>query len=645
MPVPDDELQFRSLVEGVPGVLYLDEPVEVGRILYLSPRIEDLLGYTPQELAVTTDVWLSMVVHPDDHAFVVATAARNNEGSRERIEYRCRTKSGDVVWVLDESVGVTDETGKVIAVRGFLFDITDRKRAEESLRDAEERFRKLVEEAPAIVYVDAADEIGSAVYISPQIEQLLGYTVDEWMATPEFFIDVVLHPDDRDQLLEEIQLNNNGVANGSEYRCLAKDGRVVWFYDESWPQRDEQGRVVATRGFMLDISARKQAEAELALREDQLRRAQRMESVGRLAGGIAHDFNNLLTVIRGHLDLLLADGDTPSAIREQLADVSLATERATRLTGQLLAFGRQQVLQPAPLALEQVLESLGSMFQRLIPADVTLVVWCDPELPRVLADRGQIEQVLANLVINARDAMPDGGTLTIEALSASHETDRQDGVPAGRYVELRVSDVGEGMNEETLEHIFEPFFTTKESGRGTGLGLATVEGIVAQTGGHIVVRSAPGEGTTIAVFLPVVDTTVELGEPAAPVVAAPGSETVLVVEDDAGVRRLVKRLLVGLGYAVVEAAEPRAALALVDDGLEFELLLTDLVMPGGNGRDLAEQVARLRPDVGVLLMSGYTDDELVRRGVQTGSAAFLQKPFRRDDFARRVREVLDARPA
>ena len=534
LPVPDDELQFRNLVEGVPGVLYLDEPFEVGRVLYLSPRIEDLLGYTPEELMVTTDAWLALVVHPDDHASVADAAARSNQGARERIEYRCLTKSGDVVWVLDESAGVTDETGAIVAVRGFLFDITDRKRAEESLRDAEERFRKLVEEAPAIVYVDAADEIGSAVYISPQIEPILGYTVDEWMASPEFFIDVVLHPDDREQLLEEIRLNNAGVANGSEYRCVTKDGRVVWIYDESWPQRNEHGDVVATRGFMLDINARKQAEAELALREDQLRRAQRMESVGRLAGGIAHDFNNLLTVIRGHLDLLLADRDTPAAIREQLSDVSEAAERATRLTGQLLAFGRQQVLQPAPLALEDVLESLGSMFQRLIPADVTLVVWCDPELPRVLADRGQIEQVVANLVINARDAMPDGGTLTIEAIAAEPVPEGSAEIPDGRFVELRVSDVGEGMDEETLEHIFEPFFTTKESGRGTGLGLATVEGIVAQTGGHIFVRSRLGEGTTIAVLLPVVDSTDERSEPVIPIEPAVGSETVLVVEDDAG---------------------------------------------------------------------------------------------------------------
>jgi PAS domain S-box-containing protein len=635
---------YRNLVDGVPGVLYFDEAVEDGRTVYVSPRVEELLGYTVAELTRSIDDWVATVVHPEDRALVEEVTSRVNNGRREASEYRLVTRGGDIVWVHDDAAPVFDEDGAVVAVRGFLFDITARKRAEDDVRAAEERYRSLVEDLPGVVYVDAADATGSSLYLSPRIEDLLGYPREAWLENPDFFVDVALHPDDRERLLAEIALNNAGVKNRSEYRCLAADGRIVWVYDESHPQFDAEGNVVATRGFMFDITDRKEAEVELALREEQLRRSQRMESIGRLAGGVAHDFNNLLTVILGHLHILLAVERVTDDVRAQLEAVDQAAGRAAELTRQLLAFSRQQVLRPSPLSLAEVVTGLESMLQRLLPADIAFAIRVGSGVRPILADRGQIEQVVTNLVLNARDAMPEGGLLTVRAIDRDLEVD-SNGVPAGSYVELRVTDTGHGMDEPTKARIFEPFFTTKETGQGTGLGLATVEGFVGQSGGYLTVESAPGEGTSIGVLLPVA------GEAATPTAAggpsslAGGSERILLVEDDESVRRLVRRLLEGLGYRVFEAADPAEALRVVATADRLDLLLTDLVMPGGSGRALAEELARLTPGIGILFMSGYTDDEIVRRGSLPRSSAFLQKPFQLPTLATRVREALDQRAA
>jgi signal transduction histidine kinase len=376
--------------------------------------------------------------------------------------------------------------------------------------------------------------------------------------------------------------------------------------------------------------------------------AQKLEAVGQFAGGVAHDFNNLLTAINGYGDVALAElGPTSGRLRKSVEEMRRAGDRAAELTQQLLAFSRRQVMKPENVNLNAVVADLHSMLRRLIGEHVAVTTRLSPDLGVVQADRGQIGQVLVNLAVNARDAMPDGGTLVIETRNArltSSEARAYPGLAPGDYVALELTDDGAGMDEETVAHIFDPFFTTKEPGEGTGLGLATVHGIVRQSGGYVGVYSEPGHGTTFTVYLPRVEgqEAVEVEDEPAPGLAT-GSETVLVVEDDAVVRGLVCDVLDELGYHVLVASGPAEALELVDEVEDhIDLLITDVVMPKMNGRELAERLLAVRPDLRVVYTSGYTGDAMVERGVLEPGVAFLQKPFALDSLARVAREVLAA---
>jgi two-component system cell cycle sensor histidine kinase/response regulator CckA len=392
---------------------------------------------------------------------------------------------------------------------------------------------------------------------------------------------------------------------------------------------------------------RKRAEEALRQSEERLRQVQKMEAVGRLAGGVAHDFNNLLTVITSYSDLVLEDLAADDPTRDDIAQIRKAAEGAAALTRQLLAFSRQQVLEPKVLDLKATVAGTEKLLQRLIGEDVQLATALAPDLGAVKADPIQLEQIIINLAVNARDAMPAGGRLTIEAANVEmDEVYVRSHAPArpGRYVMLALSDTGIGMDEQTKARIFEPFFTTKESGKGTGLGLATVYGIVKQAGGFIWVYSEPGRGTSFKVYLPRVD------EAAEPTVARPptteprrGAETVLVVEDAASVRMVTRQVLERYGYTVLEAPNGETALRLAAKHHgPIQLLLTDVVMPGLSGRQLAEQLSRLRPEMKVLYVSGYADNAIVHHGILDSGVAYLQKPFTPESLARRVRDVLDA---
>ncbi len=414
------------------------------------------------------------------------------------------------------------------------------------------------------------------------------------------------------------------------------------YVNHVYPVLDATGKVSLLAVFALDVTDRVRLES-------QLRQAQKMEAVGRLAGGVAHDFNNLLTAISSYSELLLADLAPEDPRRADVVEIRKATERAAGLTRQLLAFSRRQVLQPKVVDLNAVIAGAEKLLRRLIGEDIALVTRLDPALASVKADAGQIEQVIMNLAVNARDAMQDGGTLTLETenveIEASVQTAEQSIVAPGPYVLLRVGDTGTGMDTETKHHLFEPFFTTKERGRGTGLGLATVYGIVKQSGGFIWVDSEPGKGSLFRIYLPAQERAARPAEAAERPAAqpAPGTETILLVEDEEAVRAVTRESLRRHGYSVLDAPSAEAALEVSGSfGGRIELLLTDVVMPGMSGRALADRLATHRPDTKVLYMSGYTDDAIVQHGVLEPGLHYLQKPFTPDILATRVRQVLDA---
>jgi len=476
------------------------------------------------------------------------------------------------------------------------------------------------------------------LYVSPAYETIWGRTRDSLYAAPRSWLEAV-PAEDRERIAE---IANTRLPTGEfneTFRIIQPEGGVRWIRSRAFPVRLDDGRIERIVGFATDITEQHQL-------EDQFRQSQKMESMGRLAGGIAHDFNNLLTVINGTADLAtlsLAEGDP---LRADLVQIRLAGDRAASLTRQLLALSRQQMLKPTVLNLSAVVIGLLEMLKRLLGEDIELDVRTAADLGSVKADPGQMEQVLLNLAVNARDAMPDGGTLTIEtrpallddAYVAEHPANL-----AGPHVLVAVSDTGTGMDAATRERIFEPFFTTKELGKGTGLGLSTVYGIVQQSGGTIWVYSEPGMGTTFKIYLPCVPEAVPAPPPSVAAVTATGTETILLAEDEQALRRLTRRILESAGYAVVEAANGEDALRELEAHAgRVHLLLTDVVMPGMNGRELAGPVAALRPDTKVLYASGYTDDAILRHGVLDAGSPFLSKPYTPTELKRRVREVLDA---
>ncbi len=508
----------------------------------------------------------------------------------------------------------------------------ERKRTEEQLQDSERRYRLLFQSNPEAMWVYEFETLRILAVNEAAIDRY-GYSEGEFLSMSIRDI----QPASELEKLEQMMKSQAGIGSYAGLRHRKKDGTLIDVEIEARPIEfaGRQARLVLAR----DVTAQRQLEA-------QLRQAQKMEAVGQLAGGIAHDFNNLLTAILGSTQLLMHDLAPGDQRREDAEEIKKAAMRAADLTRQLLAFSRRQVLAPKVLDLNAVVANMDKMLQRLIGEDIELVTSLDPTVGRVSADPGQLEQVLLNLAVNARDAMPKGGRLTIETSNMAldkNQAGRHHRLPPGAYVLFAVSNTGVGMDEATQAHLFEPFFTTKEIGKGTGLGLATVYGIVKQSGGYIWVYSEPGHGTTFKIYLPRITGTADT------VVPAPesqqlrrGTETVLLVEDAAPVRALARRSLEAYGYAVLDAADGFAAFELsARHPGGIDILVTDVVMPGMSGRELAERLAPRRPRMKVLYTSGYTDDAMVRQGVLRSGVAFLQKPFVPETLARKVRDVLD----
>ena len=515
---------------------------------------------------------------------------------------------------------------------------TERSQAELRQAASERKHRELINSLNAVVW-EAHPETFTVTYISPQVETLLGYPKERWLGSVDAWAHAI-HPDDRDATLSAAHDGTKSLRNHTlEYRMIAADGRTVWVRDMVTVVV-EGGRAVNLCGVLVDITKRKEMET-------QLRQAQKMEAVGLLAGGIAHDFNNMLTVIIGHTDMIISRFGHEDPLQSDLAEIKSAGQRAAALTQQLLAFSRRQFLQPHVLDLNAVIADIIKMLRRLVSEHIELVMILDPGLARVKADRGQLEQIIMNLVVNARDVLPQGGRISITTgnveLDEGYVRDHA-GAKPGPYVMLAVGDTGPGMDAETQTHIFEPFFTTKEMGKGTGLGLATVYGIIKQSGGYIEVDSAPGKGATFRIYLP---QTKEAIEPAAPAIIPDrpltGTETVLLVEDEDQVRKFILMLLQKHGYTVFEAGRGEEALRICDEHQDpIHLLFSDMVMPGLNGRELAIRVMAIRPETRVLLMSAYTRDAVEQLALMAPGTPFLKKPFSIESLLRKVREVLDA---
>jgi two-component system cell cycle sensor histidine kinase/response regulator CckA len=627
--------EYRLLLNSIgEGVHWIDVD---GRIRFENPAAAGMLGYEVSEL-IGKPAHLTMhhtradgTPYPVAECVIYATLRDGvSRHAEDEVFWR---KDGTSFAVEYVSTPIRDERDRLTGAVVVFTDVTERRRAAEMLRESEERYRHIVETATeGICSLDAQLRI---TFANGAFARMLGCTPEELLGAP---VERYTFPEEFDEHRERMDARRRGVAEQYERRIRRKDGKECWCLVSGAPILDSDGRFAGSFGMFTDITDRHRLEG-------QLRQSQKMDAIGRLAGGVAHDFNNLLTVMLGYSDVLL-QGLEPGPLHEAAQEVRGAGKRAATLTRQLLAFSRKQTLVPEILDLGDVVSGLSTMVVRLIGEEVKVSVVVSPGLGRVKADRGQLEQVVVNLAVNARDAMPKGGSLIFElqnvelddAYAATHAE-----VKPGPYVLLAISDTGTGMDAETQKRVFEPFFTTKETGKGTGLGLSTVHGIVHQSGGAIDVYSEPGRGTTFKVYLPRFAGDAAVRRPVSgDHTALVASETVLVVEDEAAIRQLTKLILQKSGYTVLLAESPAAAERIVGSHPgPIHLMLTDVVMPGIRGPELAERLIRLRPDLRVLYMSGYTDSAIAHHGMLDAGTEFLQKPFTPLQLTQKIREVLN----
>jgi PAS domain S-box-containing protein len=542
-----------------------------------------------------------------------------------------RIASGEKRWVRTDKIPYRDDEGNIIGLIVFATDITEQQRAEEALRRSEANNRSLIQNAPYGIYRSNAD--GKLLDVNPALVEMLGYNSEAELLAANMARDIYCDLAERARTLE----HDSGHLQGVEVVWRRKDGTPITVRLSGRSVRDASGEIHYER-------IAENVTEQRAL-EHQLRQAQKMEAVGRLAGGVAHDFNNLLMVIKGHTELLLDRGSADEWQLHKIEQIKKSADRAAALIRQLLAFSRMQVLQPKVIDLNTVVIEMGKLLPRLIGEDVELAIVTDPRLGRVKADPGQIEQVIMNLAVNARDAMPRGGKLLIETLNAELDeayARRHPPLGPGRYVMLAVSDTGIGMDAETQAHAFEPFFTTKEKGKGTGLGLATVYGVVKQSGGYIWLYSEPGQGSSFKIYLPRVEEAAEAARSGRTSVEfPPGTETILLAEDERDVREVAREFLALSGYTVLEAKDGAEAVEIARQHAgPIHLLVADMVMPGMGGRELAARLAPLRPEMKVVYMSGYTEYARTSQDETDRKVALLTKPFTRGTLARTVREVL-----
>lgn len=632
------------------------------RLAETEAHFESIFLASPVPISVCTleegtfvavnDSFLNLYEHPREK--VLGTTSKEllgmitPVGRRELVKYLREVRSMRNVELVGRSSSgreiVTETALEIINFHGqecllsMFYDVTERRRAEQLLALQK---RAMDATSEGIVVSDASLPDLPIVYVNRAFEEITQYTSDEALGRNCRFLQ---GPDTDSNTVAEIrQAIQTGRATSVEILNYRKDGRTFWNLLSITPIRDQAGQITHLVGVQRDVTERR-------LIAEQMRQSQKMEAIGRLAGGIAHDFNNLLTIVLGNAELTLEDTPKNDPRRELVQEIAHAGQRAAALTTQLLAFSRKQVLEPRVVDLNVLVTESERLLKRLIGEDIFLHAVLDPHLHRVKVDPVQIEQILLNLTVNARDAMPEGGRLTIETRNTELEDTfglTRGEVKPGHYVLLAVSDTGHGMDEATKARIFEPFFTTKERGRGTGMGLPTVYGIVQQSGGYIWVYSEVGKGTTFKIYLPMHQADVPtVTKETTKRASLMGSETLLLVEDEAMVRTLARRILESQGYRVLEAKNGDDALLVSQshDG-PLHLLITDVIMPGMSGRQLAEQLQSQRTELRVLYISGYTDNTISHFGVIEPHIAFLQKPFTHDLLAAKVRQVLDGTPS
>jgi two-component system, cell cycle sensor histidine kinase and response regulator CckA len=635
----ESQRMLATLMSNLPGMVYRSLNDAEWTMVFVSEGSLELTGYHPDELVGNARVSYEEVTHPDDRARLRQEIGSALQESRPyEFTYRIRTASGLTKWVWERGRGVLGRDGEVQALEGFVADVTATREATEALRQSEERYRLALQATQEIMY-DWDIATGRIIW-NPNVQKVLGYTLQEFGDTLEAW-DTFIHPGDRDRVTFELEAAVAGRdAFETEYRFRRKTGDYALIYDRGLILRDRSGAAVRMVGAMSDQTAHRDLEL-------QLRQSQKMEAVGQLAGGVAHDFNNLLTAILGSTELLQRRLGPEDSAQDELATIHRACERAADLTQGLLAYARRQVLATADLDLNEVIEQALPLLRRVIPENIEITFAAGHGLGAVRGDRGQLTQIILNLCVNAKDAMPGGGWIAIRTDDATTRPGRGDeGESAAetRHVRLTVSDNGQGIPPEDLPHVFEPFFTTKELGQGTGMGLSVVYGIVQQHGGAIHLTSRPGQGTTVTIHLPAGSATLPGLQGGPPLPARTGGETVLIVEDENEVRAILKQILIGLGYLVLEASDGREALQILTERiLEVDLVITDVVMPNLGGKELYHAVRDLGGGPAFLFSSGYAES-LVHEGLaDDDTVAFIGKPYGIDALAREVRAVLDAR--
>lgn len=630
------ESKYRSLVSNIPGMIYYANPDWTVNVVSGS---EDVCGYAAEELITGGIDWRD-IIYPDDLEEVLQSAAPLTEAPGSLVqEYRIVDCSDEIRWVRDHKRSLFDSAGRLAGIDGVVFDISREKETVEELAASERRYRALFSGATeGILVIDI--ESRQVRHANAAICRMLGYTETELVGLS---VKKIIPQQDLSRVMEQFDLSVRGAkTHFTDVPSRHKDGTVipVIISTAAIPIDNRPCLVV----FIKDISGLRQLETERKDLEDQLRQAQKLEAIGRLAGGIAHDFNNIIHAIKGFTSLAERNINDAPKIGEYLSSLHRLSDRASHLTRQLLAFSRKQALTPEVVDLNEFLEEELKILRRMLGEDITIRFTPGPTIGHLMVDRGQLSQILINLAVNSRDAMPEGGEFSIQTTDADLDTlpaADSAGVSTGQYVRISISDTGCGMDVQTLENIFDPFFTTKKIGEGTGLGLSTVHGIIKQHRGNILVESKSDEGTTFTIYLPCIETgkTSERKENRP---LPQGTETILLVEDEESVRQIVEFYLEELGYQVISAAgADEAESAARQNTSPVHLLLTDVIMPGRNGHELYKFLLKDCPDLRVLYMSGYTGGVIERYGVLNDSAKLLNKPFTIEDLATALRSAFD----